>query len=277
MKKSTFFLTTKQAAVFLLCGLLPLAAPGQQRSKDEIQQIILEFCKNKTSFSLDCLQLRELSTKIVPPQLSSKSSEAFYIYTSKDNSTGFVIVSADRRMPRVLGYSETNSFDIEHIPPNVKYWLETYVETYSRLEDTSEYATSSTNIGTKPEGVSPLLRDIKWHQEEPFNSLCPLYNGQRSVTGCVATGMAQVMKYYEYPKRGTGVCDYVTSTHNLHIIREVSEKDFQWDLMRDNYNVKYTREEGNAVAELMFSCGASVKMDYSPEGSGAFQSDLVSA
>lgn len=277
MKKSTFFLATKQTAVFTLCGLLPLIAQGQQRSKEEIQQIISEFCQNKTSISVDHLQLRELSTKIVTAQLSSKASEAFYIYTSKGNSTGFVIVSADRRMPRILGYSETTSFDVEHIPANVKYWLGTYVETYSQLEDTPAYASTSTEIGTKPEGVSPLLRDIQWHQEEPFNSLCPQYNGQRSVTGCVATGMAQVMKYYEYPKRGTGVCDYFTDKHHLHIVHNLSEKDFQWDLMRDNYNGKYNHEEGNAVAELMYSCGASVKMDYSPNGSGAHQHDLVTA
>jgi hypothetical protein len=49
--------------------------------------------------------------------------------------------------------------------------------------------------------VPPLL-STTWYQREPYNLMCPMFNNERCVTGCVATGLAQIMKYHAYPDRG---------------------------------------------------------------------------
>lgn len=55
--------------------------------------------------------------------------------------------------------------------------------------------------------VDPLLT-TQWDQYEPYNDSCPygieLGQPAHALTGCVATAMAQVMKYWNYPERGTG-------------------------------------------------------------------------
>ncbi|WP_423811924.1 C10 family peptidase, partial [Pseudomonas aeruginosa] len=49
-----------------------------------------------------------------------------------------------------------------------------------------------------------------WDQGSNYNELCPWDASvrQRSVTGCVATTMAQIMRYWSYPARGTGSHTY---------------------------------------------------------------------
>ena len=64
-----------------------------------------------------------------------------------------------------------------------------------------------------------LLGSIQWDQIIPYNQMCPMYNStDRSVTGCVATAMGQVMMYYQYPKTlQADIPAYVTRTKYLSI------------------------------------------------------------
>lgn len=49
-----------------------------------------------------------------------------------------------------------------------------------------------------------------WDQGYPYNDSCPIggHSGQRTITGCVATAGAQVMKYWAWPNTGTGAHSY---------------------------------------------------------------------
>lgn len=60
-----------------------------------------------------------------------QSSQPFYIFNSS-NESGYVIVSGDNRTQPILGYSQTTSFDVNNIPPGLKWLLDhyrTYIET----------------------------------------------------------------------------------------------------------------------------------------------------
>lgn len=51
--------------------------------------------------------------------------------------------------------------------------------------------------------VTPLLTTT-WNQGTPYNNLCPEYTtGKKCATGCVATAMAQVMSYHQWPTSAT--------------------------------------------------------------------------
>ena len=49
----------------------------------------------------------------------------FYVFGAEDNK-GFVIVAGDDRVTPVLGYSHTNGFSADDMPPNLKWWLGEY-------------------------------------------------------------------------------------------------------------------------------------------------------
>lgn len=123
----------------------------------------------------------------------------------------------------------------------------------------------------------PLLGKISFDQGEPYNNLCPIVNGKRAVTGCVATAMASVMAYYRYPSCGKGLVTYSGGSAGAQTIN-LEDHAFQWNNILPHYVYgNYTEAQGDAVAELMLACGASLNMQYSADGSGISTEKVPSA
>lgn len=264
---------TVQATVLFFCGLYSLPLLAQQRSTSDI----LKIAKSIHSRQRGEMSLKLVSSTISPNLESGKGKEAFYIFSSSDNKGGFVIVSGDERMPAILAYSDNNSFDVDSIPPSVRYWLDCYTEAFLSLGNTAE--SQEQTFATAANHVEPLLKENLWGQGDPYNRMCPSLKNERCVTGCVATAMAQVMKFYQYPAKGIGNANYTTRTNNIFLKKDLSI-EYRWEDMLDDYTVSYTPQQADAVADLMYSCGLSVEMDYctsSQGGSGAYQSDLITA
>lgn len=119
------------------------------------------------------------------------------------------------------------------------------------------------------EEVAPLLGNINFNQGKPYNNHCPVLDGGRAVTGCVATAMAQVMRYYQYPVKGTGTFTYTGGEDGARTIN-LEDYPFDWANILEEYQTRgYSTEQADAVANLMLMCGASLSMSYSKDGSGA--------
>ena len=64
--------------------------------------------------------------------------------------------------------------------------------------------TALSMTATRPTSVTPLIT-TEWGQTSPYNDMCPEYaTGKRCKTSCVATAMAQIMRYHKYPTNGVG-------------------------------------------------------------------------
>lgn len=270
----------KQATMLMLCGLLPYFCVAQTRSKSDVVSIAHDFAsKNPKLHGTTELKLNVASSQISSNEGLCSDKEAYYIFSDVSKSGGFVIVSGDERMPAVLAYSDENSFDVDNIPPNVQYWLDCYAESYMQL-DTNDGSSNVSLTYVNEDGVAPLLGNNSWNQSNPYNLLCPSVKGEKCVTGCVATAMAQVMNYYKYPAVGKGYISYRTETNGIQLQNNLSTVYFKWEDMLDDYSMNHSSAQANAVAELMYACGTSVHMDYctsSQGGSGAYQSDLIPA
>lgn len=250
---------------------------AQQRSLQNIDSIANKYCRMHGG--IRSMYSKTKSSSIVHDDYLVSGKEAFYIFTSTSlNKGSFFIVSGDEKLPSILGYSDSGAFDINNIPPAVKYWLQTYVTQLKNEQAPSDSKSLKSKIEYKEDGVSPLLQNIQWGQAPPYNELCPIVYKEKTLTGCVATAMAQVMRYYQYPTVAKGNIDYNSTTNNLHITHDFSKDYFDWENMLPSYNGTYSEKQANAVSVLMASCGASVKMDYGTStqgGSGAYQSDLL--
>jgi len=236
-------------------------------------------------------QKAQVSTKMISTELStlklaytctdgistrSTSDKAFYYVFNRGENNGFIIVSGDDRAKDILGYSDTGNFDINSLPPNFATWLNCYKEELKYLIDQSEStSTSSVQLSesistdvrqsTYSTSVSPLLGGIKWDQGSPYNNLCPIINdstSERAATGCVATAMAQVMKYYSWPVSGTGVNTYTPTGFTTSLSVDFSKTTYDWANMTDKYNSSSAAIQKDAVATLMYHAGVSVNMMY---------------
>lgn len=207
----------------------------------------------------------------------SPSATCYYVFANGEDK-GFTIVSGDDRMPEVVGYSARGTYDPDHLPANYVGFMKAYQETVEALLKGDAQVSGglaearqwrAERAGTA--AVAPLLGGIKWNQRAPYNNMCPLYDGtNRSVTGCVATAMAQVMMYYQYPKElKATIKDYITQTYGIQIPEISSGATYDWDNMLPDYSKSdYSSAQADAVAKLMYHCGAAVEMNYGPS-SGA--------
>jgi len=216
----------------------------------------------------------------------------FYILNSTQEG-GFVIVSADDRVQPILGYSEESSFDVTNMPPNLRDWLMGYEEQIHYAIDenikpteevVAEWSTLLEGGALAPKSttaVNPLLA-TQWDQSPYYNELCPTNifasnsNGH-TVTGCVATAMAQVMKYWNHPTHGRGYHSYNCSFYGTQSAN-FANTTYDWSHMPNQLTATSSSTQVNAVATLMYHCGVSVDMNYGVvNGSSAYTSDVADA
>ncbi len=226
-----------------------------------------------------------MSRSAVPVHVYSAKAEkaqqpALYVFNNGGSDDGYMVLSADDDITPVLGYSDSGSFNPMQIPDNMRWWLDSYAAQIAYATehpaDASYAPVAKTLTAAAPrEAIKPLCT-TKWNQDAPYNNLCPLVSGQRTYTGCVATSMAQAMKYHNYPESGSGTATVMVGTNSYTM--NFANTVFEWDKMLDIYaSEKYTTAQGTAVATLMKAAGYSVNMGYGTEASGAYSMDIVGA
>lgn len=181
---------------------------------------------------------------------------------------GFVVVSGDDRLPPVLGYADSGTYDEDTMPENMRKWLESYALQMEWLSSHPE-AAARRNV-VKGGTIAPLIKS-KWGQGSPYNDLCPTYEEGHYVTGCVATAMAQVMYYHQWPKHTTAeIAAYTSNTQKISMPAIAAGTTIDWANILPHYDASASSTQRAAVAQLMLICGTAVKMDYAADGSGTY-------
>ena len=212
-----------------------------------------------------------------------------YIFNA---NPGFVVMAADDCVQPILGYSFENPFVAEGIPENVRGWLLGYSEEIQYAIDNQMRASSETvrlwkdltegndKVGRATTVVTPLIQ-TNWDQTAYYNLYCPAVSdgpSGRAYTGCVATAMAQVMKYWNYPSTGIGSHSYTWNGQTLSA--DFGNTTYQWNNMTNTYNSSSTTTAKQAVSTLMYHCGVALDMSYggySTGGSSASTAHVVYA
>ena len=191
----------------------------------------------------------------------------FYVFNAGKNQ-GYIIAGADDRIPAVLGYSNSGTFDPQNVPANMQAWLQSYSDQMEYLNRHPEAAAPQNTVIGEP--ISPLIQ-THWDQGSPYNDLCPIDEGARSLTGCVATAMAQVMYFWKHPAATTEVIPgYTTETKGLTVAEIPAGTAIDWDNMQLKYSGSESSVQKTAVANLMLLCGTAVYMNYTSKGSGTW-------
>lgn len=183
-----------------------------------------------------------------------------YLFKSAD---GFVVASADDRAVPLLGYSDDTTLDTDSLSPEFEYWLSEYGREMAAAPDVPD---SAQGINDPKEAIAPLCH-TKWNQFGPYYDMCSKAYGRPVVTGCVATAMAQMLKYHNWPPTGEGEITY--ESDGMTFSFDYATANFDWSAMLDTYRADSPEKSKEAVAELMYAAGVAVGMHYHPGGSGA--------
>ena len=300
MEKHYFTIRT---LLLLYLSAMFAAASAQQVSQDEAARIASQFLSVQNQGSR-AKKAAPDALKLVYTEPSAKDKNP-NLYVFNMEGGGFAIVSADERTgSQILGYSFDNNFSAKGMPDNVKYWLGEYsrqidfIKTHQPKVSESKRRERLKKEGEpKPESptVAPLL-STTWGQSAPYYRMTPELivndenaedNGQprHTVTGCVATAMAQIMKKWEHPTTGKGKHSYYWWNKDQNsgngglvlLSADFSGHTYDWTNMTDSYSDGSYLDEKNAVAQLMSDCGVAVDMDYGLTSSGAYDDKVVTA
>lgn len=259
-------------------------------TKDEAAQKAQAFINGKNKQRPGGPRRVKLAHRQMKLVQAAQENALYYVFNVGEED-GFVIVSGDDRTPAVLGYTDSGSFSTDQMPDNMRAWLQGYADQIAWLQEHPEVENEVFLAGTSvKQPIEPLVATV-WNQDSPYNDLAPYYgvsNGsyvysvteevgyKKCATGCVATAMAQVMKYNRWPEQGTSaIPSYKWKNANINL-SGLSSTTFDWGNMIDDYRVSYSTSQGTAVATLMQYCGYSVQMDYGKE-SGANTSAVADA
>lgn len=211
--------------------------------------------------------------KLIRSVASPAGIPAAYVFS---RPAGYMVVAADDVASPLLGYSDTPLTDSAEMPPQMRWWLGEYGRQidYARANASGmpSLALPESLAGRAP--IAPLL-STAWNQDAPYNDLCPEINGKRAVTGCVATAMAQVMKYHNYPQKGLSSISYNLNGQTLSM--NFAQTTFDWANMLDSYSGGYNEAQSVAVATLMKACGYSTQMRYTATESGTSSQQAATA
>ena len=262
----------KRNLLLILIIALSLSVLGNPVDENTAKQLAQNFWKENNIMGVrgdKVFKKRMADARFVNVAPQCGYSE-FFIFNNEDGK-GFVIIAADDCVTPILGYSYDNNFAAENLPPNLKGWLDGYAEqiqvaTEMRVIATEEIRTEweclrqERNLPIKSEtSVNPLIA-THWKQSPYYNAQCPIHpNYGQTVTGCVATAMAQIMKYWSYPEHGIGSNQYIPERYPELGMQyaNFSGTTYQWSQMPNELNGNNT-----AVAKLMYHCGVSVNMNY---------------
>ncbi|MDP8221701.1 MAG: C10 family peptidase [Candidatus Stygibacter frigidus] len=199
--------------------------------------------------------------------------------------SGFILLAADDLAIPVFGYSDEGTYDPNNLPPqmgDMLSWqkLEIYDGITSNATPSHEIVSAWEHLRAEEfmpmrdfRDVSPLL-STTWDQGQYYNQLCPADNGGPGGhvwAGCVATAMAQVMKYWSFPETGVGSHSYYDSNYGTQSAN-FGATTYNWSSMPNAVNYSNT-----SVATLFYHLGVSVDMQYSIDGSGAYSGDARDA
>lgn len=263
MKKIYFFIAT-----LLLCTAVNAKYVTQEQARQKAEQFFADKKASAGQTTFKSFPMSQSDKMMAPGRGISQT--AFYVFNAAEG--GYAVVSASDLTPTILGYSDQGYLDMNQLPPHIKAWFDSYADQIAWLESHPSEKKATSYVDGQP--ISPLLGSIAWSQGVPYNDLCPIYDGKTSVTGCVATAMAQVMNFHKWPAQTTKeIPGYVTESLGLSV-PSIPVGTIDWDNMLATYSSQGSDPYANkmAVAQLMIKCGTAVEMDYSPSGSGAYVS-----
>ena len=258
-------------AAFLLAFALFFTSAVQAAQVDEAltRRVAQHFLASRSSLFADT-RGEDLTLVRTEALFGTEAEPTIVLYRIYNAGTqGFVVVSGDDLVTPVLAYSTEGPFVDGDLPINAAKWFESYEQQILEVMSTS--ATAAPEVTARwadmldegviaPSGdraVNPLCQ-ATWDQPAPYNTLCP----GGSLTGCVAVAMAQVMKYHNHPANGAGFHSYSAPSYGTQSAN-FGATTYDWGSMPNG-------SSNNAVATLMYHCGVSVDMQYSPNFSGAW-------
>lgn len=292
--------------VMLITTFLPTINGNEIRDvldpSDEIRLITIDSATRAAFTKLR--ELNKMDFSILQTQQIKNEKQELLFYVFQLHPQGYLIVTASYNLPPVIAYSFTNNYDVNS-NKNPLYDL-LYADITQRLENlhlTPDHIIEEHHhqwdlyiegkpMDTRmfeqwpPEGTTPtggwLLTN--WHQNPPYNNFCPLdisHGGSRSVAGCPAVAMAQILNYHtttmnvtfdnsdDYYHNYQGNQYWIDNDYSTYGFPSFPGLNSYLSTLQTHYQnqIPLTNDDKAAIT---FACGVAASQVYAAAGSGTF-------
>jgi len=306
----------KRLTVFLTFILIFQYAYSVNNDKTNINKIVRGWLKTSPPYIHAEQQKNPFKMKDGVVEVQDEKGEEIVAYVVNLEPTGYVIIAPDDRMTPVIAYSTKSQYIHDETKENIllqllradiperRRALRDGVVPQNRIDRARSKRLALEAAGEDEQRGLQKAGPVKLHYEVEFGPFLTSTWGQGThnndfvnglavwnyytppnaegspgnyVCGCVATAMAQVMNYYEWPPAGTNSYSY--TWNNGSDPPEVLSADFSataydWANMLDGYQIGGTESQRQAAGLLTTHCGIAVDMNYTSSGSGAY-SELI--
>ena len=216
---------------------------------------------------------------------------------------GFVTVSADDSMPPILGFSPSG--DLPDADPANPFWSlvggdaeaaassgkgnvdrmgKGHLRRFAVADSTVSRSVAST---IRSSAVNPInsaggLDDLRieplvkseWHQSYVGSKkVYNYYTPNSYVCGCVATAMAQLMRFHKFPTASVKSQTFTCYTNDVAVSLTMKGGTYNWDNMPLVPQTSITDAQREAIGRICYDAGVAMRMAYNTTangGSGAF-------
>ena len=277
MKKTVLFVLL--TAFYLSAAIVPL-----EKAKKVAKNYYGHYCSEAASKGSSVINVVE-----------NKYEGIITRYTFEFDK-GFVIVTADDELYPILGYSDHGKVPSKDAVggQNFKEWFDNYDRQIACkgsgkfIDENAVRLWKDIENNVFPTGKAGIIVDrlvkSQWGQLYPWNLLCPEKDSMETYAGCVATAMAQILRYHRWPDVGAGSASYLWEGQTLSA--DFTVHTWNYDLMPEVLNIEYgiypeywetgiTQAEKDELSLLSYWTGLSVDMMYGTylnEGSATYAS-----
>lgn len=260
--------------LFTLCIVsCAFSAMAIERTSAELERIALaQLQKASTAAQAKRAGVgRTLSVKL------TVQTDQIAVYTG--DGLGSVLISKDDQFVPVLGYTDAVITDFDALPCCMKWWLgemEQQMQTATAKTETPYQLMAEQSAGYT---VTPEIVTTKWGQSGAYGAFTPEIDGENPPAGCVATAMAQIMNYNQWPKKAQFTGSYsidggkttktvkVNTTYSYPLQKAYGS--YSVDGSEDNISsMTYPLTAVKKIGWLLRDCGYASDMSYTLNGSG---------
>ena len=198
--------------ILITIGLLMSTANGwaddltpeiaKQKAASFLLQKASSTGRSNAKASVSATQMQEVAV----------NADNLYVFNI-GKTDGFVIIANDDNCDRILGYSDTGHLDSNDMPEALQEMLQAYNKNVGAAKASPRKAPTR---GNNMAPVKPMLKTY-YNQSGVYNMYLPIVkqpdeegsSRRMAPTGCVSVAMAQIMAYWQWPKRVEAIPGYV--------------------------------------------------------------------
>jgi len=284
--------------LLVVTGMLCISFAVQSQEQEGVslktaREVALNYCL-KTVDRYSGSRSVELNLDLAETRTSGKNTIWYVFNINKEE--GYIIISADLNTTPVLCYVPKGTYNIypETRSPAFNEWMGAlaaqieYNLTYGIKDDKYlELWNSWLSKGAMDSETMILKMTSQWDQTAYFNAYSPQTGvdghpssgpsyANRTPTGCVATAMGQIMKYYQWPSTVNGNHSYIDPANPnsnssckdnygnpipdpSYGLREFKFPETSFDYSQMSDIPIYENEQ---ISRLLYNSAVSVNMDF---------------